>query len=31
MRIYPIFHLSLLKPAHPNIFKDLTPELDPKI
>ena len=31
IRIYPIFYLSLLEPAHPDIPKDLTPKLDPKI
>jgi hypothetical protein len=31
MRIYFIFHISLLEPAHPDIFKDLAPELDPEI
>jgi hypothetical protein len=31
IRIYPIFYLSLLKPAHPNTPKGLTPELDPEI
>jgi hypothetical protein len=31
MRIYLIFHISLLKPAYPNTPKDLAPELDPKI
>ena len=31
IRIYPIFHFSLLEPAYLNIFKDLTPELDPEI
>jgi hypothetical protein len=31
MRIYPIFHLLLLKSAHPDIPKGLAPELDPEI
>jgi hypothetical protein len=31
IRIYPIFYLSLLKPAHSDISKGLVPELDPKI
>ena len=31
IRIYPIFHLSLLKPAHPDIPKRLASELDPEI
>jgi len=31
IRIYPIFHLSLLKPAHPDTPKNPTPELDPEI
>jgi hypothetical protein len=31
IKIYPIFHISLLKPAHPNIFKDPASELDPEI
>jgi hypothetical protein len=31
IRIYPIFHLSLLEPAYLDIPKDLTPELDPEI
>jgi hypothetical protein len=31
IRIYPIFYLSLLEPAHLNIFKGLIPELDPEI
>jgi hypothetical protein len=31
IKIYPIFYLSLLKPAHFDIFKGLTPELDPEI
>jgi hypothetical protein len=31
MRIYPIFHISLLESAHPDISKGLAPELDSKI
>jgi hypothetical protein len=31
IKIYPIFYLSLLEPAHPDIFKGLAPELDPEI
>jgi hypothetical protein len=31
IRIYPVFHISLLEPAYPDTSKDLTPELDPKI
>jgi hypothetical protein len=31
IRIHPIFHLSLLKPAHPDTFKGPAPELDPEI
>ena len=31
IRIYPIFHISLLESAHPDISKSLTPELDPEI
>jgi hypothetical protein len=31
IRIYPIFHISLLEPAHPDIFKGLAPKLDPEI
>jgi hypothetical protein len=31
IRIHFIFYLSLLEPAHPNISKDLIPELDPEI
>ena len=31
MKIYPIFYLSLLEPAHSDIFKNLAPELDPEI
>jgi hypothetical protein len=31
IRIYFIFHLSLLEPAHPDIFKGLALKLDPKI
>jgi hypothetical protein len=31
IRIYPIFHISLLEPAHSDIPKGLTPELDPEI
>jgi hypothetical protein len=31
MRIYPIFHISLLKPAHSDISEGLAPELDPEI
>jgi hypothetical protein len=31
MKIYSIFHISLLEPAHPNIPERLTLKLDPKI
>jgi hypothetical protein len=31
MRIYPVFHFSLLEPAHPDTSKGLIPELDPEI
>jgi hypothetical protein len=31
MRIYPIFYFSLLKSAYSDIFKGLTPKLDPEI
>ena len=31
MRIYLIFHLSLLEPAYSDIFKGPAPELDPEI
>jgi hypothetical protein len=31
IRIYPIFHISLLEPAYPDTSKDLAPELDPEI
>jgi hypothetical protein len=31
MRIYPIFYLSLLEPAYPDISEDPIPELDPEI
>jgi hypothetical protein len=31
IKIYPIFHISLLKPAHPDISKGLVSELDPEI
>jgi hypothetical protein len=31
IRIYPIFHILLLEPAYPNIFKKSAPELDPEI
>jgi hypothetical protein len=31
IRIHPIFHISLLEPAHPNTSEGLTPELDPEI
>jgi hypothetical protein len=31
IKIHPIFYISLLEPAHPDIPKGLTPELDPKI
>jgi hypothetical protein len=31
IRIYPIFYLSLLEFAHPDIFKGLISELDPEI
>jgi hypothetical protein len=29
MRIYPVFHISLLEPADPNIPQNLTPEIHP--
>ena len=31
IKIHPIFHLSLLKPAYLNISKESAPELDPEI
>jgi hypothetical protein len=31
IRIHPIFHISLLESAYPDIPEDLTPELDPEI
>ena len=31
IKIYPIFYLSLLKPAHPNIPEEPAPKLDPEI
>jgi hypothetical protein len=31
MRIYSIFHISLLEPAHFDISESLAPELNPKI
>ena len=31
IKIYPVFHISLLKPAHPDIPKESVLELDPKI
>jgi hypothetical protein len=31
IKIYPVFHLSLLEPAYPDISESLTPELDPEI
>jgi hypothetical protein len=31
IRIYPVFYISLLEPAHPDISKDPAPELDPEI
>jgi hypothetical protein len=31
MRIYPVFHILLLEPAHPDIPKRLVSELDLKI
>jgi hypothetical protein len=31
IRIYPIFHILLLKLAYPDISKGLVPELDPEI
>jgi hypothetical protein len=31
IRIYPIFHISLLKSAYSDIFKGLVPELNPEI
>ena len=31
IRIYPIFHLSLLEPAYPDTLKGPVPELDPEI
>ena len=31
IKIYPIFHISLLEPAYPDILKDLVSKLDPEI
>jgi hypothetical protein len=31
IKIYPVFHILLLKPAYPDIPERLAPELDPKI
>jgi hypothetical protein len=31
IRIYPIFYISLLEPAYPDISEDLAPKLDPEI
>jgi hypothetical protein len=31
IKIYPIFHILLLKPAHPDTPEGLAPELDPEI
>jgi hypothetical protein len=31
IRIHPIFHISLLEPAHPDTPEDLAPKLDPEI
>jgi hypothetical protein len=31
MKIYPIFYILLLKPAHPDIPEGLVSELDPEI
>jgi hypothetical protein len=31
IRIYPIFYISLLEPAYPDISKGLASELDPEI
>jgi hypothetical protein len=31
MKIYPIFHILLLKPAHPDILKGPASKLDPEI
>jgi hypothetical protein len=31
IKIYSIFHISLLEPAHPAILKGLISELDPEI
>jgi hypothetical protein len=31
IRIYPIFYISLLEPAHSDIPEELAPELDPEI
>jgi hypothetical protein len=31
IRIYPIFHISLLKPVYPNIPERPAPELNPEI
>jgi hypothetical protein len=31
IKIYSIFHILLLEPAHPNIPKGPAPELDPEI
>jgi hypothetical protein len=31
IRIYPVFHISLLEPAHPDTPEKPAPELDPEI
>jgi hypothetical protein len=31
IRIYPVFHISLLEPAYLDIPEELAPELDPEI
>jgi hypothetical protein len=31
IRIHLVFHVSLLEPAHSDILKELTSEIDPKI
>jgi hypothetical protein len=31
IRIHSVFHISLLKPAHPDTPEKPTPEIDPKI
>jgi hypothetical protein len=31
IKIYSVFHISLLEPAHPNTLKGLIPELNPEI